>query len=106
MEIEKYMHGPVIVITLDGELDSGTAPRVHEQIGDLVPAGSRVLINLSKTSYLSSAGLRVLLLLYRQAANNGTKLALACVPEDVRMVMSATGFLSFFTVAETVADRV
>lgn len=104
MEIEKYMQGAVTVIILDGELDSTTAPGVHEQLGDLVPAGSQVLIDLSKTSYMSSAGLRVLLLLYRQAKSNGARLGLACAPDDMRMVMSATGFLDFFAVADSVAD--
>lgn len=106
MEIEKHMQGAVTVIALDGELNSGTAPKVHEQLGDLVPAHGLVLIDLSRTSYMSSAGLRVLLLVYRQAQLNGARLVLACAPTDVRAVMSATGFLTFFTVADSVADGV
>src|SRR5438093_13076958 len=102
MEIEKHMLGAVTVIALDGELDSRTAPRVHEQLDSLVPERGLVLIDLSCMSYMSSAGLRVLLLVYRQAQRNGARLALACAPPDVRDIMSATGFLDFFTVADTV----
>ncbi len=78
MEVAKHMQGAVTVIALDGELDSSTAPTVHQQLGDLVPPHGRVLIDLSRTSYMSSAGLRVLLLVYRQAQANGARLALAC----------------------------
>ena len=102
MEVEKHMQGPVTVIALDGELDSRTAPKVHEQFGDLVPPNGLVLIDLSRTSYMSSAGLRVLLLVYRQAQRNGAKLALAGVPADMRAVMAATGFLSFFALVDSV----
>ncbi|MGW3995026.1 STAS domain-containing protein [Amycolatopsis sp. NPDC004772] len=104
MEVAKHMQGAVTVIALDGELDSSTAPRVHEQLGDLVPPRGLVLIDLGRTSYMSSAGLRVLLLVYRQAQANGARLALACAPPDVREVMAATGFLGFFTVTDTLAE--
>jgi anti-sigma B factor antagonist len=106
MEIEKHMQGAVTVITLDGELDSGTAPRVHEQLGELVPAHGAVLIDMSRVFYMSSAGLRVLLLVHRQAQRTNAKLALAGPPEDIRAVMAATGFLSFFTVVDTVQTGV
>ena len=106
MEVEKHMQGAVTVIALHGELDSGTAPKVQGQIGDLVPEKGQVLIDLTRTSYMSSAGLRVLLLVYRQAQANGARLALACAPPDVRAVMSATGFLNFFTVTDSVAEGV
>ena len=75
---------------------------MQARLGELVPEAPRILLDLSRTSYLSSAGLRVLLLVYRQAQHSGSVLALAGLGDDVREVMSATGFLDFFTVADTV----
>jgi anti-sigma B factor antagonist len=106
MEIEKYMRGGVTVLALDGELDSSTASDVRERLGELVPGEGRVLLDLSRTTYMSSAGLRVLLLLYRQVRASGVRLALAGITDDVTEVMAATGFLAFFTVAGTVEDGV
>jgi anti-anti-sigma factor len=106
MQLEKHMQGDVTVIALDGRLDSGTAPRVQEDLEELVPEQSSVLLDLSRMSYMSSAGLRVLLLLYRQAQQTGARLALASVPQDIYAVMAATGFLGFFTVTESVEDGV
>jgi anti-sigma B factor antagonist len=106
MRVEKSVRGSVTVVALDGELDSVTASQVHTDLGDLVPDGGKVLLDLSRMSYLSSAGLRVLLLVYRQARAKGVRLALADVPAEVHAVMSATGFLEAFYVADSVEDGV
>jgi len=106
MQLEKHMHGDVTVITFDGSLDSGTARAVQTDLDRLVPVDGRVLVDLGKMSYMSSAGLRVLLLAYRRTKATGTSIALARLPCDVREVMTATGFLDFFAVWDTVEEGV
>jgi anti-anti-sigma factor len=106
MQLEKYMRDGVTVIALDGDLDSHSAPEVHTGLGELIPAGGAMLLDLRRLRYMSSAGLRVLLLVYRKARQDGVKLALAAIPEEVRAVMAATGFLDAFTVTETVTAGV
>jgi len=61
---------------------------------------------MSAISLLTSAGLRTLLLVHRQAANTGKPLALAAVPSGVQDVMEVTGFLDQFTLYPTEADAV
>lgn len=102
MQIERQMTGEVVVLSLEGELDSRSAPQAQSEIAELVPQDGKIVLDLSGTTYLSSAGLRVMLLTYRQAREAGTRLVLAAVPADVLDVMSATGFLDFFTVSDTV----
>ncbi len=51
---------------------------------------------MSGVSYISSAGLRALLMLYRQMAANDGRVALVGLPESIRDVMTVTGFLEFF----------
>src|SRR3954464_3058432 len=104
MQVDKYMRGTVTVIALNGELDSYSAPEVRQALDDLLPKDGMVLLDLSGISYLSSAGLRVLLLVYRQARQDKVSLVLSCLRDDVRAVMSATGFLTFFTVTDTVDE--
>jgi anti-sigma B factor antagonist len=98
------VRGDVAVVTLDGRLDSRTAPAVQEDLGELVLRHPLVLLDLTPLSYMSSAGLRVLLLAYRQAQRLGAHLVLVADPGPVREVMRATGFLDFFTVTDTVTD--
>lgn len=106
MQIDKQMIGDVLVVSLDGELDSRTAAQTQRELAELVPQAGKIVLNLARTSYLSSAGLRVMLLVCRQARAAGIRVVLVDLPVHVHEVMSATGFLNFFTVSDTVAAGV
>jgi anti-sigma B factor antagonist len=69
-------------------------------------ANSKLILDLTKVDYLSSAGLRLLLLLYRELTARKGKLVLLGVSEDIRTVMSHTGFLNFFTLVNSEAEAV
>ncbi|MCK2220662.1 STAS domain-containing protein [Actinomadura sp. ATCC 31491] len=106
MRLRQESHGGVNVISMDGRLDSETAPRVQQELQALFPDDGLVVLDLSRTMYMSSAGLRVLLLVYRQAQRSAVRLALTGLSDDVRAIMDATGFLGFFTVVESVEEGV
>lgn len=65
-----------------------------------------LVLDCSGIVMLTSAGLRVLLLLHREASASGKRLSLASVPPAVRDVMEVTGFLDQFQSHPTVADAV
>jgi anti-anti-sigma factor len=102
MELEKYMRGRVTVLALEGELDSTTAADARERISELVPSDGAALLDLGGMTYMSSAGLRVLLLVYRQVRECGVPLALSRINPDVAEVMTDTGFIDFFTVVDSI----
>ena len=104
MHIAEYTRGPATVVELAGEFDSLTAPASRDELVRLASSGDPLLLDLTKTSYMSSAGLRVLLLVYRQATGSGTPVALVGLPQLIHDVMAATGFIDFFTIADTVED--
>ncbi|MEV4108866.1 MULTISPECIES: STAS domain-containing protein [Nonomuraea] len=106
MRLQRELRGGVTVISMDGQLDSETAPRVQQDLQALFPEEGLVVLDLSRTLYMSSAGLRVLLLIYRQAQHSTVRLALTGLSPDVRAIMDATGFLGFFTVVESVEEGV
>jgi anti-anti-sigma factor len=106
MELEKYMRGRVTVLALEGELDSATSGEARKRISELVPSDGATLLDLGGMTYMSSAGLRVLLLVYRQVREAGVPLALARLNPDVADVMTGTGFIDFFTVVDSVDDGV
>lgn len=106
MELSKHMRDGVTVVALDGDLDSHSAPEAHAGIAELLPGAGSMLLDLRRVRYMSSAGLRVLLLVYRRARQEHVRLALAGLPDEVRAVMAATGFLDAFTVTPTVNDGV
>jgi anti-sigma B factor antagonist len=106
MSVENLVRGEVAVVVLDGILDSRTAVGVQEELDQVTAQHGLVLLDLSRMSYLSSAGLRVLLLLYREAERTGVRVVLAGVAAEVHEVMAATGFADFFTMVDTVDDGV
>lgn len=94
----------VHVVELSGELDANTSPLAQQQILPLATEGSRLLLDLSGVSFMSSAGLRLLLSTYRQVLAQKGAVALAGLSEDLKDTMSMTGFLSFFTVYDTTGE--
>ena len=101
MEINIENIERIEVVKLIGDMDASTTPQVQQEILPLVQPESKILLDMSQVAYMSSAGLRVLLLLYRQATAQEGKLILVGLSEDIRDTMSVTGFLDFFTAVDT-----
>jgi anti-sigma B factor antagonist len=104
MNVETSEQNGIGTARLVGSLDGKTAPEVREQLRPFMSSNSKLILDLTKVDYLSSAGLRLLLLLYRELAGRKGKLVLVGVSEDIRAVMSHTGFLNFFTLASSEAE--
>ncbi|HEY9850437.1 MAG TPA: anti-sigma factor antagonist [Leptolyngbyaceae cyanobacterium] len=86
----------VTIVEMAGDIDASTAPKVQEKVLPLAGPGSKILLDMSKVPYTSSAGLRLLLSLYRQINGNDGKLVLVGVSEQIQDTMEVTGFLDFF----------
>ena len=86
-------------VELEGSIDGKTAPQIREEMSAALQQVQNLIIDMSRVDYLSSAGLRLLLLLYREITARNGKLVLLQVSPEIRTVMSHTGFLSFFTLA-------
>ena len=96
----------VVLIELQGSLDGKTAPDVQRQVLPGAEGQSKVILDLTKTDYISSAGLRILLLLYRQLKAKGGKIALVGMSEEIKDVMSNTGLLNFFLIADSLKEGI
>jgi len=106
MEVTMRDEGGVLLVEPVGDIDGKTAPDFQAQaVGWMQPEG-RMVINLAQVAFMSSAGLRAMLLVYREAKTRGAKLVLAGVNKDIRGSMAATGFLAFFVVRDSVAEAI
>lgn len=96
----KVSGGPgAVTVELSGELDSTTSAGLYERLEPLVAAQSLLRLDLAGVGYVSSAGLRVLVLMHRRAQQARAAVTLTGLSEELRFVMSATGFLDLFDVA-------
>ncbi len=89
------------VIAISGELDAAASAGLRDKLICLIAGSSKTRLDLSGLTYISSAGLRTLLLAYRHAQREGSRVTLTGIGGEVRFVMSATGFLSLFEIEES-----
>jgi len=102
MNVNIKTDGNIVIISIEGSIDSKTAGDLQSQIMEKVSETNNVLLDLTKVDYVSSAGLRVLLMIYRQIKSKNGKVILVGVSEEIRDVMSMTGFINFFEIADNI----
>ncbi len=107
MDMTQERDGHVVVIRLSGRLDSSAAPGAEEQLTEAVSGEApRIAIDMSQLSYVSSAGLRVLLVVAKKVQQQRGRLALGGLAENVRAVFAATGFDSIIAIETDAAAAV
>lgn len=96
MEITKKREGTLLTITLEGELNTITAPQLSEAIGDELKAVNDVVFDMTDVFYITSAGLRILLMAQQAVCDRGNVIIRgAC--EEIREVIEMTGFDTILT---------
>lgn len=91
----------VDIILFSGRMDANSSPEGECAIQSLVQSGrTKIVVNASDLSYISSSGLRVLLAGLKQARAAGGDLRLSCLQHQVRDVITMTGFNRIFSIFE------
>ncbi|MGK7945214.1 MAG: anti-sigma factor antagonist [Microcystaceae cyanobacterium] len=106
MDIKLQTQQDTIIAEISGEIDGKTSSLLQEKLIPLLTPQSKIILQMTEVSYLSSAGLRVLLMLYRQANTNSSQLVLVGLSEEVTDIMKITGFLKFFKISDTVENAI
>ena len=97
MNIEKRLEGNTLVVTLEGELNTLTAPELAEALEGELDGVDGLVVDMHRLDYISSAGLRVLLNAYRVLEDrNGVTVRGAC--REIAEVFDSTGFSSFMNI--------
>ena len=99
MEFTQEQAGDVVIVKLSGRLDSSTAPPTEESFTRLLANGPlHLAIDLSSLEYISSAGLRVLLVVARKLQQAKGKVVLFGLVPNVREVFQISGFDRIFAI--------
>jgi anti-sigma B factor antagonist len=88
-----------VVLHAMGRVDGNTAPQLQEPLlcAAEAPTGT-VELDLAEVSYMSSAGLRVLLQAAKALQKRGERLRLVNVPPQIYNIMNLAGFTSFIDI--------
>ena len=99
MEIKTSRSNQNLIISLTGRLDTMTSPQLEEEINRSDLDGiETVTLNLRELEYISSAGLRVVIMLYKNLEKLGGKLRLVNVNDMVMEIFSMTGMTDFLEI--------
>lgn len=98
MQITEETRGGALLISAAGRLDSGSAGELEAVLPARVPANEKIVLDLAGVPYVSSAGLRVLLIGAKAARAKGHKLVLTGLSPPVREVFDISGFTSIFAI--------
>jgi anti-anti-sigma factor len=95
------------VVELRGRIDAGSAPDVRKQVRALIDEGvKQIVVELRDVTFLSSSGLRALLLLARELRKDGGDLMLCALQPQVAEVFHLTGFDQIFKLHHTREEAV
>lgn len=107
MNITQQQQDGIVTLNIAGRLDAVSALEADKEFGKVLDAGhDRLLIDLSELDYISSAGLRVLLVVAKRIQQNGGKVVLSELTPNVREVFEISGFSSIFKIFDTRGDAI
>lgn len=103
MQIATTDNGKWRIIQLVGRLDAQTSSLVEDNLKAELDAGNKFFaIDLSETSYISSAGLRVFLLILKTVKSRSGLMLLLKPRANVLDVLEMSGFARIFMVADSI----
>ena len=102
MEISERKAGDVCIVQIAGRLDSGTSDSLAQQLHRIIDGGERrLVIDFEKLDYVSSTGLRVLLVAAKRLKAVDGKIALSSLKPHILEVFEIAGFKSIFPIYGT-----
>jgi len=102
MELTTRNEKNTIIVSVEGRVDTSTAPELESYLtGSVAPAPKTLIISLKEVKYISSAGLRVVLLMAKKLKTSGGELILTGLEGAVKEVFEISGFYSIFKIFDT-----
>lgn len=106
MEIKTRQVYEVLVVDMEGRLDSKSVGYGNDEMVQIVKENNKVLVNLEKVEFISSAGLRVLLLASKLIKASNGHLKLCSANDMVKKVLETSGFDSLISLYPTEAEAI
>lgn len=100
MDISKHKVDDLLKVTVVGRLDTNTAPELEKSILEDLDTVTKLELDFKDLDYISSAGLRVVLMLHKTLAAKKGTLKILHPKDEVMDVFDMTGFSSFLNIEE------
>ena len=97
LNINKNLNGETLTVSLEGRLDTTTAPQLEESLEERMVGIKELILDFATLEYISSAGLRVLLSAQKNMAKQGS-MKLIHVSDVIMEIFEVTGFVDILTI--------
>ena len=97
LNISKNVDGKKLEYLLEGRLDTTTSPQLQEDLEKSLDSVEELVLNFEKLEYISSAGLRVLLVAQKTMTKQGN-MKVTNVNESIMEIFDVTGFSDILTI--------
>ena len=106
MDIAIEQKQNLIIITLNGRLDVSSADDVRQKICGLMEEETHksLIVRMNDCDYVSSLGIRALLVIAKMAKSKDIKLVFAALNDEVYDVFEMTGFLNMLICTSTIQE--
>ena len=98
LTITKTIENEKALFALSGRIDTTTAPELEKEVKAPLDGVSELTLDMNDLSYISSAGLRVLLSAHKMMAARNGSLIITGVNEVVSEIFEVTGFSDILTI--------
>ena len=97
--------GGVVVVNVDGQLIVGNRQELKQQVIDALEGGARkFVVDFTRTGYIDSSGLGVLVSLSKKIREHGGDLRLAGLNEDLQTLFELTKLDTLFAITRTTQE--
>jgi anti-anti-sigma factor len=101
MEIKATTSGDIFVLEIHGRLDTTNYMEFEKNLLDAINGNAKILIDSQQLEYISSSGLRALLVGLKNADSSGKKLALCSLQPVIMEIFKISAFISLFKIYPT-----
>ncbi len=99
MKIEVKQDGEIFVVELEGRMDTNTSPEFQKEMEAYYSKeGFKMILDFDRLDFVSSAGLRVLLLIQKKSKALNGSLVIKNVKPEIQEVFDMTGFSDILTI--------
>jgi anti-sigma B factor antagonist len=103
MELLDSKRSGTAIVSVKGRVDATSSSALEQRLLRLIKAGERhIVVDCAELDYISSAGLRALLVAVKQLNTSGGKMALGALKEDIHEVFDIAGFSSILSIYPSV----
>ncbi len=107
LTISTSKSGDTLVVTLEGRIDAASAKNLEQQSLAWIDGGERRLVfDLARVNYISSAGLRVFLLVAKRIGPAGGSVKLCALNSTLRDVFEISGFSALFQILPSLEEAI